>query len=82
MSRLVVVKAALDREAGVFNVESSDLFGLNVEAPTLESLMEKLPGVVADLLCEDPDYLAGGGGEVPIELIAHATVRSGVAAVA
>jgi hypothetical protein len=82
MSRLIVVKAAFDGEARVWYIESSDLFGLNVEAPTIESLMSKLPGVVADLLEYDPDYVAGGGGEVPIELIAHATVRAGTAAAA
>lgn len=82
MSRLIIVKAAFDHEAGVWYIESSDLFGLNVEATSIESLMQKLPAVVADLLEDDPDYIAAGGGEVPIELIAHTTVRAGTAAAA
>jgi hypothetical protein len=37
---------------------------------------------VADLLEDDPDFVAASGGEVPIELIAHTTVRVGTAAAA
>jgi predicted RNase H-like HicB family nuclease len=47
---LIVVKAAYDAEAAVWFVESSDLEGVNAEAPTLEALLQKLPGVVLDLL--------------------------------
>lgn len=78
--RLILVKAAFDPEAAVWFVESSDLAGVNAEAPTLEALLEKLPGVVLDLLEEggvdDED------AEVPIELVAHAStrVRRGTAA--
>lgn len=73
MSKLIVVKATFDAEAGVWFTESSDLHGLNIEAPTIEALMLRIPGAVQDLL-EDRD----GGGElrdVPIELIAHASTR-------
>jgi hypothetical protein len=46
----IVVKAAFDPEARVWFVEASDLDGVNAEASTLEGLLEKLPGLVADLL--------------------------------
>lgn len=41
---MVVVRAAYDAEAGVWFVESSDLFGLNLEASTLEGLRASRPG--------------------------------------
>jgi predicted RNase H-like HicB family nuclease len=72
MSRgLIVVKAAFDTEAAVWFVESSDLAGVNAEAPTLEALLQKLPGLVLDLLGEEglDDF------ELPIEVVAHASVR-------
>ena len=65
------MKAAYDAEAAVWFVESSDLEGVNAEAPTLEALLQKLPGVVFDLLeDEGPEDL-----ELPIELVAHARTR-------
>jgi predicted RNase H-like HicB family nuclease len=72
MSRgLIVVKAAYDAEAAVWFVESSDLEGVNAEAPTLEALLQKLPGVVLDLLDEEglDDF------ELPIKVVAHASMR-------
>jgi hypothetical protein len=68
---LILVKAAYDADAAVWFVASSDLEGVNAEAPSLEGLLEKLPGVVLDLLEEE------GFDEVdlPIELIAHASTR-------
>ena len=50
---LILVKAAYDADAAVWLVESSDLEGVNAEAPSLEELLEKLPGVVLDLLEEE-----------------------------
>jgi predicted RNase H-like HicB family nuclease len=74
---LIVVKAARDEEAQVWFVESSDLPGLNLEADTLDALMEKLPGAVLDLIEEGAlhDDAIGAGRDVPIELIAHASTR-------
>lgn len=74
---LIVVKAARDEEAKVWFVESSDLPGLNLEADTLDALMEMLPGAVLDLIEEgalDDDPIRAGR-DVPIELIAHASTR-------
>ncbi|WP_436640059.1 DUF1902 domain-containing protein [Microbaculum sp. FT89] len=74
---IIVVKAARDPDAGVWFVESSDVPGLNLEAETLEELVDKLPGAVADLL--EIGGFEGGRSEIPIELpielIAHASTR-------
>ena len=79
-TRVVVVKAVRDLDAGVWYVESSDLAGLNVEAETVEELIEKLRGAVADLIdCETDD---GSDLDVPIELIAHASTRTRTSRVA
>ena len=40
---LILVKAAYDADAAVWFVESSDLEGVNAEAPSLEALLHKLP---------------------------------------
>ena len=70
--RVIVVKAALDTEAGVWFVESSDPPGLCLEAETIEKLIDKLPAAVSDLLDCEKD---GQEYDVPIELIAHASTR-------
>jgi len=70
----IVVKAARDSEAGVWYVETSDLPGLNLEADTLEGLLEQLPGAVTDLL-EAGNLDDGSEDDVPIELVAHASAR-------
>jgi hypothetical protein len=51
---------------------------VNAEAASLEELLQKLPGVVLDLLEEE----GFDDVEVPIELVAHARtrVRRGTAA--
>ena len=72
MSRgLIVVKAAYDADAAVWHVKSSDLEGVNADAPSLEALLEKLPGVVLDLLEEE----GLDDVEMPIEFVAHASTR-------
>jgi hypothetical protein len=73
-SSVIVVKATFDPEARVWFVESSDMPGLNLEADSVEALVDKLPGAIRDLIDE------GGAGrdgdhDVPIELIAHASTR-------
>jgi hypothetical protein len=71
MSRLILVKAAFDPEASVWWTEASDLHGLRIEAPTLEALMERLPGAVQDLLEDEGE----APGEFAIEVVAHASTR-------
>lgn len=75
MSRMIIVRAAFDPEAGVWFVESSDVPGLAAEAESVEALGEKLPGMIADLLEENGMDGDGEPCEAPIEIIAHMQSR-------
>jgi hypothetical protein len=74
MRGAVTVHAAFDDAARVWFVQESDLRGLNVEAPTLEALVAKLPAAIVDLI-EDEDEQR----DIPIEVIAYrrSSVRIG-----
>jgi predicted RNase H-like HicB family nuclease len=72
--RIAIVKAARDDEAGVWYVEASDLPGLHVEGETFEAFCGNVAEAVADLLEGEND----GAGEIPVEIIAHASVRARV----
>jgi len=48
--RHAVIRCAWDDEAGVWFVRDADIPGLVTEAPTLEALRRKLPGMVQDLV--------------------------------
>ena len=72
--RIAVVKAAHDDEAGVWYVEHSDVEGLHVEGDTFEVFCRNVAGAAADLIEGE------GEGEIHIEIIAHASIRAGVAA--
>lgn len=75
-SKAIRVNAARDAEAHVWFVESSDVPGLNLEADTLEELVEKLPGAILDLLeAGDANSARSAGLDVPVELVAHASTR-------
>lgn len=67
--RIAVIKAARDNEAGVWIVESSDVEGLRVEGETFEAFCQNVSDAVADLLGEEFD-------DIPIEIIAHASLRA------
>jgi len=54
-------------------VESSDIEGLHVEGDTFEAFRSNVADAAADLL-------EGEGGEVHIEIIAHASIRARIAA--
>jgi Domain of unknown function (DUF1902) len=72
MGNLIVVKATWDPEAKVLVAESDDVPGLVTEAESIEALRAKLPGIIQDLLD------TGDGNqeiEVPIEIVAHASMR-------
>jgi hypothetical protein len=76
LRKTIVVHAERDPEARVWFVRESDLPGLNLEADTVEALVEKLPGAILDLL--EADSFGGEYGdtqEVPVELIAHASTK-------
>ena len=78
MSSILIVKLAFDAEAGVWFVESSDVPGLNLEAPSMDELCGRIPGAIVDLL----EATATGDFDVPIEIIAHASSRVRGSAVA
>jgi Domain of unknown function (DUF1902) len=81
--QLIVVTVAFDREARVWFVEDSgELDGLNLEASSLEDLVDKLPGAVTDLLEANGLVSSDGDDEVPIEVIAHARTRARLSAAA
>jgi hypothetical protein len=46
----IVVKATFDSDAGVWFTEAADLPGLRLESATFESLLDKLPLAIRDLL--------------------------------
>ena len=53
MTQVIVVQATYDPEAAVWYTESSDVYVLRIEAPTLDALFERVPAAVLDLLeCE------------------------------
>jgi hypothetical protein len=73
---LLVVRAALDAEAGVWYVTGSDVPGLATEAQSFDELCQKILVMVPELLDAngwegDPE----GGTEIPIEIIASRSSR-------
>jgi hypothetical protein len=71
MGQIIVVRANWDPEALVWVAESDDI-PLVTEAPTLEALQAKLPGMIQDLLEVEED---GEDIEVPFEIVARRTER-------
>jgi predicted RNase H-like HicB family nuclease len=71
--RIAVVKAARDEDAGVWIVESSDVEGLWVEGETFEDFCRNVTNAVSDLLGDEAD-------DIPIEIIAHRSLRIRTAA--
>jgi hypothetical protein len=71
---LIIVRAAWDPEAEVWWTESSDLAGLNAEAPTLEGLRDKLPAIISDLIEDNEPELRGG--DIAVEIVAHIHTRT------
>ena len=74
---LLVVKAAFDRDAGVWYVADSDVPGLTTEAATFDALCDKVTAIAPELLA-----LNGweGGPDIALEIIAHATSKVRLAA--
>jgi hypothetical protein len=67
----IIITATWDPETGVWVAESEQL-PLVTEAPTIDGLMAKLPGIIRDLLeLDDGDFAAGDEAEVPFEVVAH-----------
>ena len=70
-TKLVVVRVAYDPEASVWYVDHSDIAGLRAEADTVEALIQRLPGMLVDLIEEN----GGGTGEYHVQIIASASTR-------
>jgi predicted RNase H-like HicB family nuclease len=77
MSKLPIdILAEWDPEASVWVATSEDILGLAIEAPTLERLVERLPGALEDLVeGNHPEW--AGIDELPFEV--HASVMGRVA---
>jgi predicted RNase H-like HicB family nuclease len=71
--RYILVRATWDDEAEVWVAESPDLPGLVTEAPDINALAEKLPGLVQDLLESEDD--GTDEIEIPIEVVASFSQR-------
>ena len=69
--RYALVRATWDDEADVWVAESPDIPGLVIEAPTLDALVAKLPGLIEDLLEGDDN----DGFEISIEVVASLSQR-------
>ena len=67
------MKAARDKNAGVWIVESSGVDGLWVEGETFEEFCQNVSNAVSDLLGDQAD-------DIPIAIIAHASLRARTAA--
>ena len=66
MKRPLIVTANWDDEAKVWVATSDDVPGLATEADSVEALIEKLKGMIPELL--DANGYAGSDDEVPFQL--------------
>jgi predicted RNase H-like HicB family nuclease len=69
------IVAEWDPEASVWVATSEDIHGLAIEAATLERLVERLPGVIEDLVEGNHPELAALA-DIPFEV--HASVMGRV----
>ena len=67
MGQTIVVEATWDPEALVWVATSEDI-PLVTEAPSIDALMAKLPGILQDLLEDEAD---GEEMDIPFQLNAH-----------
>ncbi|WP_434612123.1 DUF1902 domain-containing protein [Tabrizicola sp. M-4] len=77
MARPMTVTAIWDDEANVWVASSEDVYGLNVEAETLEQLSVRVAGAVQDLLEINGPRPTG---PVPVTIHADKTIQVTVAA--
>lgn len=70
-----------DEADGVWFVQSSNVPGLNAEAPTLDALVEAITDLVPDLIAANlPDAGIEGGASIPLHLHHIVNARSASAA--
>jgi hypothetical protein len=65
----LTVTVAHDEREGVWYVQSSDVPGLNAEAPTLDALVEVIADLVPDLVAANlPDAGIDAGQTLPLRI--------------
>jgi predicted RNase H-like HicB family nuclease len=66
-----------DEEEGVWFVQSSDVPGLNAEAPSLDALVEAITDLVPDLVAANlPDSGVATGAPIPLHVQHIVNARS------
>lgn len=78
MPSIIHVIAQFDEDARVWVASSSDVFGLHVEAATLDSLQEAVVKLLPDLLMDESGSLMPDSEfDVPVQLLAnfHCTTK-------
>lgn len=73
-SASIIVRLAYDDTALVWFIQTSDVPGLTGEAPTVETLIERIPGMIADLI-EENGFAGADAAEIPVEIIASRRAR-------
>jgi hypothetical protein len=71
----ISVKVEWDAEARVWYTAETSIRGLNLEAETLDGLLEKLPAAIVDLLQETEQVDQGAERVVNFELIVPRTAE-------
>ncbi len=70
---MILVRAIWDAEAGVWVAHSEDIYGLNIEAESVEALEPKVINAIADLL--EVNGYTGSFSELPVHFMAERTSR-------
>jgi predicted RNase H-like HicB family nuclease len=65
-----------DEEEGVWFVQSSDVPGLNAEAPTLDALVEAIADLVPDLVAANLPNSVARGAPIPLHVQHIVNARS------
>lgn len=67
----IIVRADWDAEADVWVATSSDIAGLALESETLDGLMDKVPGALADLIELNGAPAGGQVADIPFYIMAE-----------
>jgi hypothetical protein len=67
----IIVRADWDSEADVWVATSTDIDGLALESETLDGLMDKVPGALADLIELNGSPTASHAADIPFYIMAE-----------
>ena len=67
----IIVRADWDDKAQVWVATSSDIDGLALESETLDGLMDKVPGALADLIELNGSPAPGDTPDIPFYIMAE-----------